>query len=191
VSTDATSTTAARTQPDADILNLGCGEDYRDGAWNVDISRDVTADEYVDLNQAPWPWPDDAFKTVIAKHVLEHLDPVPWGELERVLADRGTLILEYPIGHTRFEDTTHKQYWNVNTAKWIAGNRKHGHERQTRLNLLCHRVEYDITPADPIVELRTRWKLWKYGAGPWLSQVTGLYGHVRAQYDLKPEGDGA
>jgi SAM-dependent methyltransferase len=173
---------------DGDTLNLGCGEDYREAAWNVDISQDVAADEQVDLTQTPWPWQDDAFTTVLASHVLEHLDPVPWGEVERVLAPGGRLIIEYPIGHTRFEDVSHQQYWNYNTAAWIAGERKHGHERDTGLQLEGTDCEWTITPADPLLAWRTRYKLWRYGPGPWLGQVTGLFGHIRATYRLQPGG---
>lgn len=175
---------SSRATADVDVLNLGCGGDFRDTAWNVDVSRNVKADQYVDLEDTPWPWGDNAFETILAIHVLEHLDPVPWGEIERVLADGGRLVLEYPIGHTRFEDASHQQYWNVNTAEWIAGDRKHSHERDTDLKLRGYDVEWTISPEDRWLEWRTKWKLHKYGPGPWLGQVTGLYGHVRACYTL-------
>lgn len=179
-----------RDTTNVDVLNLGCGGDFREDAWNVDVSRAVDADQYVDLQETPWPWPDNAFETVFAIHVLEHLDPVPWTELERVLAPDGRLILEYPIGHTRFEDASHQQYWNVNTAAWIAGDRKHSHERDTDLDLRDFNVEWSISPEDRWLAWRTKWKLHKHGPGPWMGQVTGLYGHVRARYQLtQPEYD--
>lgn len=162
-------------------LHLGCGEDYRPGAWNVDISTDVTADDYVDIQTTPWPWPDNHFDTVLAQHVLEHLDPVPWGELQRVLAPGGRLVIEYPIGHTRFEDATHQQFWNVNTAEFLAGDRKHSHEAPLdACQLVARDVEWDATSA--VTRAVTRWRLFRHGAGPWLGQTTGVYGHVRAVY---------
>lgn len=178
-----------RTIIDADVLNLGCGRDYRENAHNVDVAEAVPADEHVDLQDVPWPWPDNAFQRILAIHVLEHLNPVPWEELERVLAPGGRLQLAYPIGHTRFEDASHQQYWNVNTAEWIAGDRKHGHERDTQLELRDVSVSYDITPADWWLEWKTKYKLWQHGPGPWLSQVTGLYGEVQATYELTRGGN--
>ena len=54
-------------------LNLGCGEDYRQGWHNVDIRESLTHDERVDLSVYPWPWPDNTFETVVASHIIEHL----------------------------------------------------------------------------------------------------------------------
>ncbi len=54
-------------------LNLGCGHDRRDGFVNVDRSPDCAPDAVVDLEQLPWPWPDDSVEEVVLRHVLEHL----------------------------------------------------------------------------------------------------------------------
>jgi hypothetical protein len=35
-------------------LNLGCGDDYKEGFINVDIENDP--DVKHDLNSYPWPW---------------------------------------------------------------------------------------------------------------------------------------
>lgn len=162
-----------------EVLNLGCGEDYRHDAWNVDVSDDLEVDQQVDLEDE-WPWADDSFSLIVAHHILEHLDPVPWDEICRVLKPGGVLNLRYPIGHTRFEDPTHKQFWNWNTAEAIAGERKHGHEHVAELELTDRDLEWRV--GDRIMEAYVRFRLRYSGPGPWLGQIPGLSGHVQAIY---------
>lgn len=165
---------------DESTLNLGCGEDKRADAWNVDISEAVDPDEQVNLQSTPWPWADGQFEMIVARHVLEHLDPVPFGELERVLTDGGRLYVTYPIGHTRFEDPTHKQYWNWNSAAALAGERDHAHEHETGLRLVGQSLDWDAS--NRLARVFTRLKLLVDGPGPWLGQVPGLYGEVEAVF---------
>jgi len=121
----------------ATTLNLGAGEDIEPEAHNVDIVDLEGIDEQVDLDEFPWPWPDASFTCVLAKHVLEHLEhPMKAiAEIIRILKPSGRFVWWYPIGHTRFEDPTHKQFWNWNTAETIAGERKHSHEHTDNLSL--------------------------------------------------------
>lgn len=168
-----------------ETLNIGCGEDHRPDAWNVDIDPTVDPDEVIDLSETPWPWPDDAFRVVVARHVLEHLDPVPWAEIRRVLVPDGTLELAYPIGHTRFEDPTHQQFWNWHTAAAIGGERGHSHEHQWGFRLVGRDLHWDV-PESRLWRTVTAVKLWKDGPGPWLSGIPGLYGHVEATFRVEP-----
>lgn len=163
-------------------LNLGCGDDYRDDWHNVDIDPAVNPDDTLDASDTPWPFPSNHFKRIDAWHVLEHVDAVPWGELARVLAADGVLELRYPIGHTRFEDTTHEQFWNYNSAEQSIGGRKHAHEVDAPLELVARDVDWAISQCEPLVELYTRYRLLVRGPGPWLSQIPGLYGEVQVAY---------
>ena len=56
-------------------LNLGCGQNKKPGYVNVD--KHGEPDVRHDLEQFPWPWPDDTFEEVEASHVLEHLGRDP------------------------------------------------------------------------------------------------------------------
>lgn len=160
------------------LCNLGCGEDYREGWHNVDISPAVNPDQQFDLGEPPWPLPSAHFDVVRAQHVLEHLETVPWDELARILQVGGRLEIVYPIGHTRFEDPTHRQFWNVNTAQWPSGDGKHGHEVATPLVHETETVEWHIEGHEPLAWAYAKYRELLNGVGAWLSQVPGLYGEV-------------
>lgn len=54
-------------------VNLGCGDRYADGWWNVDLaSCPYRKDEVIDLT-GELPWVDQSLTHVYAGHVLEHL----------------------------------------------------------------------------------------------------------------------
>jgi len=115
---------------------------------------------------------------------------VPWDELERILAPDGRLVVTYPIGHTRFEDATHRQFWNVNTAEHVAGERVHAHEEPTTLALVDRDLEWWISNAEPLVRLYTRYRLALRGPGAWLEQIPGLYGEVTATFAQRGDRGG-
>lgn len=166
-------------------LNLGCGADkHTPNTVNVDISPDVKPDIVADLEQTPWPWASDAFDHIIASHVFEHLESVPWDELVRVAVDGATLELTYPIGHTRFEDPTHRQYWNITTSEFLSGNTKHRHEIDCDFALINRQITWDIPQSDPLLRWYTRLRERLYGAGAWLEGIPGLYGQVKATYRI-------
>jgi len=176
----------ARTPPttDRDVLNLGCGADTPDSYTNVDVVDLPGVDVVHDLEETPWPFEAESFDRVIAKHILEHLETIPWGEIQRVLRPNGYFTWVYPIGHTRFEDSQHKHYWNYNTAAQVTGERKHDHESQLEMDLIGRNVWWELTNDNRITRWRVRYRLWKYGPGPWMSQIPGLYGEVEAQYRM-------
>lgn len=93
------------------ILNLGCGEDYLQGAVNVDqfASR---ADIRHDLNLTPYPFADDEFDAIRCMNIIEHLDNViaTMQELHRI--GRPGCVVTVRVPHFRsaclYEDITHR-----------------------------------------------------------------------------------
>lgn len=106
-------------------LHLGCGEDSRDGAHNVDQLAHDGVDEVVDLDRAPWPWPDDTFSRIEAHHVFEHLTDMETAlrESARVLAPGGVLCLTLPVGQNAWADPDHEHRWNWDTPEMFCGAR--------------------------------------------------------------------
>src|SRR5690348_926956 len=81
------------------ILNIGCGAKKISDALNVDISASVNPDLVLNLNQRPWPLPDDQFDVVIANDVIEHLDDVigTMEEIHRV--SRKAAVVKVTVPH--------------------------------------------------------------------------------------------
>lgn len=83
-------------------LNLGCGDFPLDGdGWiNVDASRHVPADLYLDVVRDSLPFDDDTVEEVYAGHLLEHVarPDVPrfLGEVRRVLRPGGRFGVVVP-----------------------------------------------------------------------------------------------
>lgn len=94
-------------------LNLGCGKRLLEGYLNVDRTGEV--DLIWDLEQLPWPWPDNSVAEVRLIHVLEHLGGTPASfcniiqELYRVCQRQAAVLIIVP--HHRhdsfYADPTH------------------------------------------------------------------------------------
>lgn len=102
-------------------LNLGCGEDYKDGYLNVDWSRETKADIVFDLNQLPYPFPDSHFDEILAYHILEHLDkPVAiMRELHRILSPQGLLHIKVPHFSRGFSHVEHCHGFDVTFPRYF------------------------------------------------------------------------
>jgi SAM-dependent methyltransferase len=89
-------------------LNLGSGPRRIDGYLNVDIVEASAPDVVWDLEQTPWPWPDNSVTDVMLSHVLEHLgrDPAKFldvmKELYRIMTPGGEVVIHVP--HPRHDD---------------------------------------------------------------------------------------
>lgn len=96
-------------------LNMGCGHNRRDGFVNVDSAPACAPDVVWDLEQTPWPWPDNSADEVEFIHSLEHLGGDPkvfmalMTELYRVCAPGASVRIHVP--HPRHDsflnDPTH------------------------------------------------------------------------------------
>lgn len=112
-------------------LNLGCGEDIRDGWVNVDLF-DGDGVLCYDLNRDVWPWAEGSASEVLARHIFEHVDSAP-GFMEacwRVLAPGGRLEIETPHWMSRdaYTDPTHRRFPTEHTFDyWVPGTYLHEH----------------------------------------------------------------
>jgi len=116
-------------------LNLGCGgRKYPD--WiNVDKFPTCSPDQVVDLEQFPWPWPDNTVDEVRMYHVLEHLGAetgIYLGiikELYRVCRDNAAIhiVVPHPRHDDFLNDPTHVRA--VTPASFALLSQAKNHER--------------------------------------------------------------
>lgn len=88
-------------------INLGCGDDYRDGWLNVDYEEkyrpsDEGTGKFVLLDlEEKWPseW-DDEFDVVLVDNVFEHIHPRARPnfseQCRRIMKDSGKLVMRLP-----------------------------------------------------------------------------------------------
>ena len=109
-------------------LNLGCGNDIREGYLNVDISPHKGVDIVADLNETPYPIKDDTYDKIIAFFILEHLKDTEkcLKEWHRILKPGGKLIIKVPYdsSYSAWANFQHKTCFNLHTFRMFAKNTK-------------------------------------------------------------------
>ena len=108
-------------------LNLGAGEDRKEGFVNVDWQPGTNPDIVHDLNVFPYPFEDSSFDFIEASHVLEHLDRpfTVMTEFQRILKPDGILHVKVPhfsrgmthAEHAHGFDVTFPLYFNKHFPK--------------------------------------------------------------------------
>jgi len=96
-------------------LNLGCGQNPREGFLNVDKFPACNPDMVCDLEVFPWPFEDNSAELIILHHVLEHLGETTdkffavMKELYRISAPdaRIEVTVPHPRSHAFLNDPTH------------------------------------------------------------------------------------
>lgn len=148
------------------VLNLGCGNSPRAGAYNHDRTHFAPyVDEAHDLNVTPWPWADCQINTIIAHSVLEHLDSFYafFDECWRILKPGGTVEVIVPrYDHINVAiDPTHKRGYHMQSFDFLdpdtAWGAKAGMYTDKRWRLLdCYEIVTGGVPSDIFAKLEVR-----------------------------------
>lgn len=104
-------------------LDIGCGANKQLGFVGMDKQALPGVDIVHDWNVYPWPLPDACVTTVIASHVVEHVNPADgnflrWmNELWRICKVGAQVAVAYPHGSSQgyLQDPTHCHAMNENT----------------------------------------------------------------------------
>jgi SAM-dependent methyltransferase len=102
--------------PASRVLDIGCGVNKTAGAIGMDVNPRTAADVIHDLDDLPYPFPDDAFDEVIGRHVIEHVrDPMAvMREIHRITRKGGIVRLVAPhwTNPDFATDLTHRNHLN-------------------------------------------------------------------------------
>lgn len=106
-------------------LNLGCGYDIRPAWVNLDVAALPGVDVVHDLDVLPYPFQDEKFDIVLARHVLEHVNDLiaTMREIHRILRPGGMLqaIVPHFTSKDAFSDPTHRRTFSVNSFAYFVG----------------------------------------------------------------------
>jgi predicted SAM-dependent methyltransferase len=121
-------------------LDLGCGDNKKEGFTGIDFVKTEAADIVHNLFEFPWPIESDTVEEVHCSHFFEHIPNLVRGkwmdELCRVMKPgaKATIIVPYAFSRRSIQDYTHEWppvcetsflYFN---KEWRANNKlTHGH----------------------------------------------------------------
>lgn len=92
-------------------LNLGCGNDIREGFINVDIEEHKGVNLICDLDKLPLPFADNSVDYILCSHLLEHLSNRIEFMLELHRVCKKGAIIDFRVPHfsnfTSHSDLTH------------------------------------------------------------------------------------
>jgi SAM-dependent methyltransferase len=106
-------------------LCLGSGNKRRENAVNVDIVNSTGPDICHNLNQLPWPLPNDWFEECHAYDVVEHLEDIvkTMEEIHRVC--RNGAVVKITVPHfscaNAIRDSTHRHYFSALSLRYFTG----------------------------------------------------------------------
>jgi SAM-dependent methyltransferase len=105
------------------ILDLGCGNQKKEGAIGIDINPETKADIIQDLNVFPYPFTNSTFDEIHADNVLEHLDDIikVMEEINRISKPNGLIIIKVPYFRSKyaFIDPTHQHFFAVDSFTYF------------------------------------------------------------------------
>lgn len=96
-------------------VDLGCGSNKQPGFVGIDIRPLPGVDIVQDLEQFPWPLPDESVSFMVSSHVVEHINPARgiflkfMDECWRILKPGGKFLIATPYAGSQgyFMDPTH------------------------------------------------------------------------------------
>ena len=104
-------------------LNLGCGDDTKEGYVNLDLVNLKGVDVVWDINKFPWPFKANTFDEIYSSHVLEHVQDLVavMSELKRVGKNGGIINLRVPHFScgVSYRDPTHKRLFSYFTYDYF------------------------------------------------------------------------
>lgn len=101
-----------------DVIDLGCGNNPREGAVGVDIRDYPAVDIQRDVCDLPEEW-EGSIEKAYASQLFEHLDGEEIAEaleeVTRILEPGGEVIFDVPYGRAYDADPTHETRWTFKT----------------------------------------------------------------------------
>ncbi len=147
---------------DRTILHLGSGRKYDPLAVNVDLVASVKPDLVLDLDQTPWPLPDNHFREVRAYDVIEHLDDVVavMEEIHRVSTNGAVVRITVPHFScaNAFTDITHRHYFTAASFNYFTGDNEFAFYTDRKFRRQRAEIVFEPTWMNKVIwRLARRW----------------------------------
>ncbi|WP_281238414.1 class I SAM-dependent methyltransferase [Flavobacterium praedii] len=109
-------------------LNIGCGNDIKEGFVNLDITQLPGVDVVCDIENSLLPFENETFEYIMCIDVLEHVDyPKVLKEIHRVLKPEGIVEIRVPhfTSSNNYIDPTHKRMFSFRTFDFFVNNTRY------------------------------------------------------------------
>jgi SAM-dependent methyltransferase len=171
-------------------LNLGCGLKHVPEAVNLDITRETQPDVVHDLNQTPWPLPDNHFREVLAYDVIEHLEDfiAVMEEIHRVCSDGAVVRITVPHFScaNAFTDPTHRRLFGYFSFDYVTGDNEIQFYSQARFKKLSSRLIFYPSLLNKLVwRLANRYPAAYERRWAWMFPAWYLYFELRVVKDVR------
>lgn len=108
-------------------LDVGCGAAKQEGFVGIDIRELPGVDIVHDLEEFPFPLPDDSVNFAVASHVLEHINPAKgiflnfMNEMWRIMQVNAEFMISVPYAGSPgfWQDPTHVNGINDTTFRYF------------------------------------------------------------------------
>jgi len=139
-------------------LNLGCGEDYKEGYINIDLDPKVKADKHINFMKS-LPFKSNSIDEVFTKNLFEHV-PNPLNfllEIRRVLKKGGRAVIitsnaSYILYHWPRKKAYHDSYnlgKTMNDQHYFLFQKGHLIAFTKKAGLKLRRLDYYISNTNP------------------------------------------
>jgi SAM-dependent methyltransferase len=109
------------------ILDVGCGRNKTPGAVGIDSNPRSAADVIHDLDDVPYPFPDDEFDLIVGNQIIEHVGDVlaVVAELHRIARPGAIIRLDTPhySDVASYTDPTHRRHLTTESFSYFTGRR--------------------------------------------------------------------
>lgn len=136
-------------------LHLGCGNDYKKGYLNCDLSKSVKSDKIVDLEKK-LPFKDNSVDEIIASHILEHINNfIPLMEEFYRICKRNAVIkirVPYFAYPGAFQDPTHVRFFTLKTFDYFSTASNLSFYSKARFNVKEKQLHFFVTRPSKFID---------------------------------------
>jgi SAM-dependent methyltransferase len=167
---------------------MGCGLKHVPEAVNLDITPATNPDVLHDLNNSPWPFPDNHFREVQAFDVIEHLDNfiAVMEEIHRVCRDKAIVRITVPHFScaNAFTDPTHRRYFGYFSMDYVTAENEIQFYTAARFKKLASRMMFYPSLLNKLVwRLANRYPAAYERRWVWMFPAWYLYFELEVQKD--------
>lgn len=174
-----------------ETLNLGCGLKHVTEAVNLDITPATNPDMVHNLDEVPWPLPDNHFREVLAYDVVEHLDDflATMEEIHRVCRDKAVVRITVPhfTCANTFTDPTHRRHFGYFSLDYMTGENEIQFYTRARFKKLASRMMFYPSLVNKLVgRLANRYPAAYERRWMWMFPAWYLYFELEVRKDEQP-----